>query len=128
MNNDAFRKLVLTALLPACAGWAMAAAVPATAAGQLVMPDDKLLADYYFNAMGLPPGMELERRLDADLNGDGLADIAFVARNEESRVLGVLFGFMEEMDMGHSPADKTELAVDALAPASLSAPSFASRT
>ena len=122
MNNDAFRKLALSALLPVCTGGAIAAAVPATAAEQLVMPDDKLLADYYFNAMELPPGMELETRLDADLNADGLADIAFVARNEESRVLGVLFGFVEAMDMGHSPADKTELAIDALAPASLSAP------
>ena len=100
----------------------MAAAVPATAAEQLVMPDDKLLVDYYFNAMELPPGMELEKRLDADMNADGLTDIAFVARNEESRMLGVLFGFMKEMDMGHSPADKTELAIDALAPVSLSAP------
>ena len=35
----------------------MAAAVPATAAEQLVMPDDKLLVDYYFNSMELPPGM-----------------------------------------------------------------------
>ena len=122
MSNNALRKLALSALLPACAAWAMAVAVPATAAEQLVMPDDKLLADYYFNAMELPPGMELETRLDADLNADGLADIAFVARNDESRVLGVLFGFVEEMDMGHSPAGKAELTIDALAPASLSAP------
>lgn len=122
MNNHAFRALALSVLLPACTGWAMVAAIPATAAEQLVMPDDKLLADYYFNAMELPPGMELEKRLDADLNADGLTDIAFVARNDESRVLGVLFGFVEEMDMGHSPAGKTELAADALGPVSLSAP------
>ncbi len=122
MNNHAFRALALSVLLPACTGWAMVAAIPATAAEQLVMPDDKLLADYYFNAMELPPGMELEKRLDADLNADGLTDIAFVARNDESRVLGVLFGFVEEMDMGHSPAGKTELAIDALGPVSLSAP------
>ena len=117
-----FRRLFRAVFLPACACWAMTAAICATAAEKLVMPDDKLLTDYYFNAMELPPGMELETRLDADLNADGLADIAFVARSEESRMLGVLFGFMEEMDMGHSPADKTELAIDALAPASLSAP------
>jgi hypothetical protein len=122
MNNDAFRELVLSALLLACACWAMVAAVPAAAAEQLVMPDDKLLADYYFNAMELPPGMELEKRLDADLNADGLTDIAFVARNDDSRALCVLFGFMEEMDMGHSPAGKTALAVDPLGPVSLSAP------
>jgi hypothetical protein len=121
MNNHAFRALALSVLLLACTGWAMAATIP-TAAEQLFTPDDKLLADYYFNAMELPPGMELETRLDADLNADGLADIAFVARNDESRVLGVLFGFVEEMDMGHSPAGKTALAADPLGPVSLSAP------
>ena len=121
MNSRSFRKLVSSVLLPVCACWAMAAALPA-AAQQLVMPDDRLLADYYFNALELPPGMELETRLDADLNADGLADIAFVARNDESRVLGVLLGFAEEVDMGHTPAAKGELAVDALGPASLTAP------
>ena len=121
MDNHAFRAIALFVLLPAFAGWAMAAAAPAKAV-ELFMPDDKLLVDYYFNAMELPPGMELEKRLDADLNADGLTDIAFVARNDESRVLGVLFGFVEEMDMGHSPAGKTALAADPLGPVSLSAP------
>jgi hypothetical protein len=122
MNDRTFRELVLSAWLAACFCWAVAAVVPAVAAEILVTPDDKLLADYYFNALELPPGMELETRLDADLNGDGLDDIAFVARNDEARVLGVLFGFVETMDMGHSPAGKARLAVDPLGPASLSAP------
>ena len=121
MTIEYSRRLFRAVSLSACACWAMVASNGATAV-ELVMPDDKLLTGYYFNAMELPPGMELEKRLDADLNADGLTDIAFVARNEESRVLGVLFGFMEETDMGHSPAAKTELAVDALGPASLSAP------
>lgn len=121
MNKHVFRAMALFVLLPACTGWAMAAAARATAV-ELFMPDDKLLADYYFNAMDLPPGMELEKRLDADLNGDGLTDIAFVARNDESRVLGVLLGFVEEMDMGHSPAGKAALAPDPLGLVSLSAP------
>lgn len=121
MTRKYSRRLFRAAFLPACACWAVATSICATAA-ELFMPDDKLLVDYYFNAMELPPGMELEKRLDADLNADGLTDIAFVARNDESRVLGVLFGFMEEMDMGHSPAGKTALSVDALGPVSLSAP------
>jgi len=121
MASKYLRIFFRAAFLPAYACWAVAAPTCATAA-ELFMPDDKLLADYYFNAMELPPGMELEKRLDADLNADGLTDIAFIARNDESRVLGVLFGFMEEMDMGHSPAGKTALAVDALGPVSLSAP------
>lgn len=122
MNDKTLYKLTLSVLLPACACWAMAVAIPATAAEQLVMPDDKLLSEYYFSVMDLPPGMELEKRLDADLNGDRLTDIVFVARNDESRALCVLFGFVEAMDMGHSPAGKTELAADALGPVSLSAP------
>jgi hypothetical protein len=121
MTSKYLRTFFCTAFLPACACWAVAAPICATAA-ELFMPDDKLLVDHYFNAMELPPGMELEKRLDADLNADGLTDIAFVARNDESRVLGVLFGFMEEMDMGHSPAGKTELAADPLGLVSLSAP------
>ena len=122
MNDKGLQKLALSVLLSVCACCATAAAIPAAAAGELFMPDDKLLVDYYFNAMELPLGMGLEKRLDADLNGDKLTDIAFVASNEESRVLCVLFGFMEEMDMGHSPAGKTELAPDPLGPVSLSAP------
>ena len=121
MKSRSFRKMSSFALLTVCACWALAMAVPATAQ-ELVMPDDRLLADYYFNALELPPGMELETRLDADLNADGLTDIAFVARNDESRVVGVLLGFMDEVDMGHAPAAKGELAADALGPASLSAP------
>ena len=121
MANKYLRRFFRAAFLPACVCWAVTASICATAA-ELFMPDDKLLTDYYFNAMELPPGMELEKRLDADLNADGLTDIAFVARNDESRVLGVLFGFMEEMDMGHSPAGKIALATDPLGPVSLSAP------
>ena len=121
MNNRSLRKMLSFALLTVCACLVLAIAVPA-AGQELVMPDDKLLADYYFDVLELPPGIELETRLDADLNADGLTDIAFVARNDESRVLGVLLGFMEEVDMGHAPAAKGELAADALGPASLSAP------
>ena len=118
MDKTDLRKL----LLPVCACLAMAASASAAAAEMLVMPDDKLLVEYYFLAMDLPAGMELETRLDADFNNDGFTDIAFVARNEDSRVLGVLLGYVEEMDMGHTPTAKAELAVDALGPASLSAP------
>ncbi|MGH8026048.1 MAG: hypothetical protein ACREO0_04895 [Pseudoxanthomonas sp.] len=119
MNNQNFRKLFLSALLPVCAVWVTASAA---AAEKLVMPEDKLLVEYYFPSMDLPAGSELETRLDADFNNDGYTDIAFVARSDESRFLGVLLGFMEEMDMGHSPSGKVELAADALGPASLSAP------
>lgn len=38
----------------------------------------------------LAPGEELEIRLDADLDGDGSRDIAYVARAEDSRALHVM--------------------------------------
>lgn len=122
MNGKRLHKLALSVLLPVCGCGAISVGLTATAAEKLVMPDDKLLAEYYFSVMDLPPGMELENRLDADLNADGLADIAFVARNDESRALCVLFGYVEGMDMGHSPAGKTELEAYPLGPVSLSAP------
>jgi hypothetical protein len=54
----------------------------------------------------------VETRLDADLNGDGLIDVAAVMRNEaaESRRLVVMLGYRAEFDMGHEPLG--EMAMD----------------
>lgn len=60
MNSRSLRKMLSFALLPVCACLAVAMAMPA-AGQELVMPDDKLLADYYFDVLELPPGMELEK-------------------------------------------------------------------
>ena len=38
----------------------------------------------------LPSGVEVEARVDGDLNGDGIADIAYLAHSEDSRALTVL--------------------------------------
>lgn len=102
----------------------LALAVTASAAGpdDVPLPDDGMLASYYFASMDLADGMQLETRLDADLNGDTLTDVAFVAGNEEFRVLCVVLAYRDEFDMGHSSAGKAELGGGALGPASLSAP------
>ena len=123
MGNLDLRKL----LLSACAGPMLGLAAAASAsdpasAGDIVLPDDKLLVEYYFPSMELPADTQLETRLDADLNGDRLTDVAFVARNDDRRVLGVLLGFREEMDMGHTTSGKAELGVDPLGTANLAAP------
>jgi hypothetical protein len=46
----------------------------------------------------LPPGGELEVRVDGDLNGDGTNDIAYVAHNEDGRALTVLLSVEHEVD------------------------------
>lgn len=51
----------------------------------------------------LPPGVELESRIDGDLNGDGVADIAYVARNDDSRALTVLLSAKGGLDAVYRP-------------------------
>ena len=38
----------------------------------------------------MPDGATIETRLDQDVTGDGLHDLVFVARNDETRVLKVM--------------------------------------
>jgi hypothetical protein len=56
------------------------AASAVAADAQAAVPDAILLED-------LPAGSSLEARLDADIDGDGLADVAFVGGNEDQRWL-----------------------------------------
>lgn len=61
------------------------------------LPSDKdLLLD-------LPPGARLETRRDGDINGDGIADVAFVGGNEEARWLVVKIGYRDELESGFEP-------------------------
>jgi len=64
------------------AGLAAAALV---ANAQAAVPDAILLED-------LPAGSGIETRLDADIDGDGIADVAFVGGVEDSRWLEVEIG------------------------------------
>jgi len=66
----------------------------------------------------LPPGTELETRIDGDLNGDGVSDIAFVAGNEDSRSLTVLLSAKEEVHVDFI-AETLELEPTMLGPGSL---------
>ena len=123
MDNPYFRKFFLGAC--ACAALAVSASATATdpaGEGDVARPDDKLITEHYFPSMDLPADMQLETRLDADLNGDRLTDVAFIARNDDRRVLGVLLAFSEAMDMGHTPSGRAELGIDPLGPAGLTAP------
>jgi len=51
----------------------------------------------------LPEGVVVEARVDGDLNGDGVADIAYVARNEDTRALTVLLTAKGERDLEYRP-------------------------
>lgn len=63
----------------------------------------------------------LETRLDADLNGDGLLDTAYIVRvPDEWRKLGVLIGYVGEVDMGHDPAGEAQMDPYPLGAATLS--------
>ena len=67
----------------------------------------------------LPDDSRVETRLDGDFNGDGLGDTAFFGGNDDKRVLGVMLGYKDEFDFGHSPAGEAELEIGPLGPASL---------
>jgi hypothetical protein len=69
--------------------------------------------------------MHVESRIDADLTGDGLADVAFVAVGEESRRLTVLTRHRvtkaPKADQGFEAIDSLELEITPLGAGSLSA-------
>lgn len=51
----------------------------------------------------LPAGVVLESRVDGDLNGDGVEDIAYVAHDADSRALTVLLSIKHELDFEYRP-------------------------
>lgn len=51
----------------------------------------------------LPAGVVVESRVDGDLNGDGVEDIAYVAHNADSRALTVLLSIKHELDYEYRP-------------------------
>src|SRR5688572_23342710 len=48
-----------------------------------------------------PLDTELEARVEADLNGDGIDDIAYLAGNDDSRALSVLLSERSEVHVDH---------------------------
>ncbi len=64
----------------------------------------------------LPAGVVIEARADGDLNGDGTADIAYVAHNESSRGLTVLLS----VGGGAFRAEELALELTEFTPAKLS--------
>ncbi|MBL8255001.1 MAG: hypothetical protein JNJ62_00205 [Pseudoxanthomonas mexicana] len=83
-------------------------------------PDDVLLHGQRFEGANPSDDARVETRLDADFDGDGLMDVAFVAVDDENRVLGVLLGYRSEVDIGLTPVGSVELSLDALGAAGLS--------
>lgn len=68
----------------------------------------------------LPNGANIETRLDADLTGDGLRDLAVVAANDEVRVLKVMIGYADDTSMGFDPVGEMKMGGSPLGTASLS--------
>ena len=72
----------------------------------------------------LAPGLELsagvvvESRVDGDLNGDGIEDIAYVAHDADSRALTVLLSIKHEFDFEYRP-EVLPLELTEFAPATL---------
>lgn len=88
----------------------LAGALSVAMRAQAGAPDDAgLLKD-------LPAGSSLESRLDADIDGDGIADLAFVGGTEDARWLVVQIG----RNGGFQPASIHRGLGHALGPASLS--------
>lgn len=68
----------------------------------------------------LPEGGRIETRLDADVTGDGLRDIVFVAGNEDVRVLKVLAAYADAFNMGFEPVGEAKMGGSPLGSAGLS--------
>lgn len=68
----------------------------------------------------MPDGATIETRLDQDVTGDGLRDLVFVARNDETRVLKVMVAYTDEFDMGYAPVGEMRMGESPLGDASLS--------
>jgi hypothetical protein len=71
-------------------------------------------------AVYMPDGGRIETRLDADLTGDGLRDLAFVAANDDVRVLKVMVSYVNEFDMGYDPVGEMRMGDSPLGAAKLS--------
>lgn len=67
----------------------------------------------------LPDGAEVESRIDADFNGDGMKDIAIVSANDEVRVLTAFLAYADEYNMGFEPIGQGALDVGPLGSANL---------
>ncbi len=81
---------------------------------QIPRPDEAQLLTYS------PDNATIETRLDADITGDGLNDVVFVAASEDARVLIVMIGYADQFNMGHEPIGQAALEPHPLGPANLS--------
>jgi hypothetical protein len=68
----------------------------------------------------LEPGEEIEAKIEGDLNADGLDDVAYVVRTDDTRRLAVLLSYRDEVNIDFELPETTELEPTLLGPASLS--------
>lgn len=68
----------------------------------------------------MPDGAKIETRLDADVTGDGMVDVVFVAASEDVRVLKVMAAYADEFNNGHEPIGEAAMETYPLGSASLS--------
>ncbi|SKB26424.1 hypothetical protein [Sphingopyxis flava] len=71
-------------------------------------------------AAKLKPGEQVEARIDADFNGDGESDAAWIAAGPDRRTVHVHFVLRKGADLRHVPAGSFALPSDRLGPADLS--------
>lgn len=69
----------------------------------------------------LEEGESIETELRADLNADGIPDLAYVAAREDSRELRVVTSYRDELEIGENPVQRLPLDPYPLADATLSA-------
>jgi hypothetical protein len=101
-----------------CLLLSLATAAAAASAAERIQPALMTAEDL---AAYMPAGATIETRLDADFSGDGLRDLAFVARNDETRVLKVMVAYGTEVDMGYDPAGEMAMGDSPLGAAGLGA-------
>lgn len=94
----------------------LAATLCASAGNRIAPPSptEEELAAY------MPDDAKIETRLEADVTGDGMADVVFVAANDEVRVLKVMMAYVDEFNTGHEPIGEAALETYPLGSASLS--------
>lgn len=68
-----------------------------------------------------PENTRIEARLDADITGDGMRDLAFIAANAETRVLKVLKSYSDEFSIEFESVGEVKLDISPLADGQLKA-------
>lgn len=97
--------------------WSLLAAAMCASAVDRIPPPSPTAEEL---AAYMPDGAKIETRLDADVTGDGMVDVVFVAASEDVRVLKVMAAYADEFNNGHEPIGEAAMETYPLGSASLS--------